>query len=465
MQPPKPPQEEERLAALARYEILDAPLEDEFEDVTRLIARVCDVPVALISLVDRDRQWFVSEVGLGVRETSLDISICAHAILQPGLFVVPDTQADARFSDNPVVMGDPHLRFYAGALLETSDGYPLGTLCVLDSKTRELTEEQKDILQVLARQVMRQIELRSLLLQQSRAMAEKEQARLMLDAAYEREKRIAETLQRSLLRDVPEQAFPGLDVVSRYEAAWNEAEVGGDFYDAFPVGAGKVALVLGDVAGKGLGAAARTAEVKYALRAFLQEYPHPARTLARLNDFLCSFHDYGTEDTPRFIVVALGVVDTGTGEAIFSIAGAEPPVVLRRDGASETKTGHGLPLGIQPGVEYETYQWRLESGDTLLLATDGLTEARQGDDYLGHAGLIRIAGQAQRAPSLRAMGEAILRDVKAFGGGSLRDYDEVVAEARGRLPAAGPPPVKPQELGRPGRKRERDCPAGRRACP
>ena len=154
-------EEEARLRALRRYNILDTPPEEAFDSITRLIARICDAPIAVINLVDRDRQWFKSEVGLGVQETPVAVSICAHALLQPGLFIVPDTTQDERFRDNPLVFGDPLLRFYAGALLETADGLPLGTLCVLDYKPRELTEIQKETLTLLAKQVMMQMELRA----------------------------------------------------------------------------------------------------------------------------------------------------------------------------------------------------------------------------------------------------------------------------------------------------------------
>ncbi len=149
-----------RLEALRRYDILDTPVEAEFDEITDLIARVCDTPIAVINFIDDGRQWFKSEIGLGVRETPLDISICAHAILQPGLFIVHDTLEDDRFNSNPLVTGDPRLRFYAGALLETPDRHPLGTLCVLDYKPRVLTLLQQATLRTLARQVMTQLELR-----------------------------------------------------------------------------------------------------------------------------------------------------------------------------------------------------------------------------------------------------------------------------------------------------------------
>lgn len=152
--------EEFRLGALLRYGILDTPREADFDEVVNVASAVCNTPISVINLIDQGRQWFKAEVGLGVRETPLDSSICAHAILQPGLFVVPDTTLDRRFADNPLVTGDPHLRFYAGALLETPEGFPLGTVCVLDYKPRELDDTQKAFLRLMANQVMKQLELR-----------------------------------------------------------------------------------------------------------------------------------------------------------------------------------------------------------------------------------------------------------------------------------------------------------------
>ena len=154
--------EQARLAALDSYAILDTPPERDFDEVVRLAAQICGTPIAVVNLVGGTRQFFKAEIGLGVRETALDVSICAHAMLQRGLFVVPDTTRDTRFAENPLVTGAPHLRFYAGALLETEAGLPLGTLCVLDYKPRPegLTQQQGFALQVLARQVMSQLELR-----------------------------------------------------------------------------------------------------------------------------------------------------------------------------------------------------------------------------------------------------------------------------------------------------------------
>jgi len=152
--------ETRRLKVLWQYEILDTVPEEVFDDLTELAARICEAPIALISLIDEDRQWFKSKVGISVNETSRDISFCAHAIKQHDLFIIPDATQDLRFANNPLVTSDPKIRFYAGAPLITPDGHALGTLCVIDKVPRELRPEQQQALRVLARHVMTQLELR-----------------------------------------------------------------------------------------------------------------------------------------------------------------------------------------------------------------------------------------------------------------------------------------------------------------
>src|SRR5215207_7934455 len=154
--------EVERLAALRSYGVLDTPREPAFNEITQVAALVCKAPISLVSFVDDTRQFFKSEVGMGVSNTPIDVSICAHAILQRDLFVVPDTTQDERFASNPLVTGERHIRFYAGVLLTTPEDLPLGTLCVLDTKPRPegLSAEEAGTLRALARAVMAQLELR-----------------------------------------------------------------------------------------------------------------------------------------------------------------------------------------------------------------------------------------------------------------------------------------------------------------
>jgi GAF domain-containing protein len=157
---PIPPSEKKRLNVLWQYEVLDTVPEEVFDDLTELATRICEAPIALISLVDEKRQWFKSKVGTSVNETSRDVSFCAHAINQTELLIVPDATLDTRFAANPLVTSDPKIRFYAGAPLITPDGYALGTLCVIDKVPRDLRPEQQQALRILARHVVSQLELR-----------------------------------------------------------------------------------------------------------------------------------------------------------------------------------------------------------------------------------------------------------------------------------------------------------------
>ena len=156
-----PENESERQANLDLYEILDTFPEEAFDAITSIAAHICGTPIALISLIDKDRQWFKSHHGLAVSETPRDFSFCAHAILDPDqLFVVEDAQLDNRFFDNPLSTGDPNVIFYAGAPLVSREGFPLGTLCVIDNKPHTLNSDQRKALADLSNQVIAQMELR-----------------------------------------------------------------------------------------------------------------------------------------------------------------------------------------------------------------------------------------------------------------------------------------------------------------
>ncbi|NNE82413.1 MAG: sensor domain-containing diguanylate cyclase [Alphaproteobacteria bacterium] len=156
------PNEADRLAALHRYDILDTPPEESFDRITRLAKSALQMPIVLVSLVDADRQWFKSRQGLDATETPRNISFCTHAIMQDEPLIIPDALDDSRFRQNPLVTGEPYIRFYIGIPLKTPDGYNIGTLCAVDQQPRELSDEQINLLWDLARLVMDELELREI---------------------------------------------------------------------------------------------------------------------------------------------------------------------------------------------------------------------------------------------------------------------------------------------------------------
>ena len=173
-----------RIAALDRYAILDTEPERAFDDIVLLASRICDTPVALVSLVGESRQWFKARIGFPVDETPLNQSVCAHALLEEEILVVPDLTLDIRTRHNTLVTGEPSIRFYAGAIIQTPDRIPLGSLCVIDTTPRPegLSESQTESLKALARQVMSQLELRRILAETRTADAAFKRQQTMLKA-------------------------------------------------------------------------------------------------------------------------------------------------------------------------------------------------------------------------------------------------------------------------------------------
>jgi PAS domain S-box-containing protein len=247
-----------------------------------------------------------------------------------------------------------------------------------------------------------------------------------LAAVSRRDRRIAAALQRSLLFLPGEDAFPGLQVKMLHEEASEEDLVGGDFWDIFAYDNGHVALVIGDVMGHGLTAAVFTAEIRFILRAFLREHEQPALVLKQLNAYISQSHSLFREglndegdDAP--VCLTLAVFQAASGEGQVACAGMEPPLISRVGGEVEVVEVQGGLLGMEIGQEYTSAPFHLELGDTLLMTTDGITEARRGKEFLGSHGLRRLVKGAPSSGTLEITAQAILAGARAFGDGVFRD--------------------------------------------
>jgi sigma-B regulation protein RsbU (phosphoserine phosphatase) len=400
--------EAQRLAAVRRYEVLDTPPDGAFERITSLAARLFDVPISIVSIVDADRIWFKSHHGVDAEEVDREPGLCASAVLQSGPWLVNDARNDPRTLANPLVAGELGLQFYAGVPLTTHDGHNLGTLCIIDQQPRELTDAQVASLSDLAQVVMDELELR---LAARRTVELESQLRRGAED-------IARTLQRSLLPPrIPE--IRGLDIAARYHVA-NADQVGGDFYDVIPDAAGGCAIVVGDACGKGTAAAALTGTARWVLRATVTETWTPASALARLNTVMVRAHD-ADGDYCTAVLVAVAPVREGQTTVTVGLAGHPHPLLVRADGSIE-RVGRTSPVvGWTLEASYREIATAMRSGDLLVLFTDGTLEVVAGhgatDDQQVRALLAPLAGRpaddVARALD-EVLGAATLRDDAAF---------------------------------------------------
>ena len=295
-----------RLAALRSLHLLDTDAEQAYDDITRLAARICEVPIALVSLVDEDRQWFKSRVGLDVCETPRGTSFCVHAIHQQGIFLVPDATADPRFCDNPLVTGDPHIRFYAGVPLVTAEGHALGSLCVIDRCPRFLSPDRQDALFALGRLVVAQMELRLRTAGQEHLLAEQELLIAEHELLLAENVRIAEApLLNKIHSEVVIQAT--LDCVVAVDTdgrvtGWNPAaERTFGWARAEAVGQPLQTLIIPE---------RLRAAHEWGLAGYLPNGEEPVRD-TRIE--VCAARRDGTEFPVELTVVSLGAVGSGGG--------------------------------------------------------------------------------------------------------------------------------------------------------
>lgn len=398
---PLPATEARRIDAIRRYSILDTPPDGAFDRIAAMAARLFDVPIATVTIVDADRIWFKATHGLdGVAEIGRDPGLCASAVLSDDILVIPDTLTDPAACANPLVTGPLGVRFYAAAPIITADGHRLGTVNILDTKPRSLTPADTATLADLAAIVIDELELRLSALhavrheQQQREAetryAKVEHLRAEVEVAAREQAEtdraaiaaFASTLQRTLLPPAL-PTVPGLELACHYHTA-SVHDVGGDFYDVFPLDDGRWALFLGDVCGKGAEAAAVTSLTRYTLRAAAQINCDPVAVLDALNTALLSDVAAGS----RFCTAVFGVLTPAEAGFTMTLAtGGHPPSYHLRPGADggrpvrvkEVRPKGGVLIGALAGAHFATTTLHLKPGEALFLYTDGLTEARTSD--------------------------------------------------------------------------------------
>ncbi len=375
--------EQRRLAAVRRYEILDTPPDGAFDRLAALAARTLQAPIATVAFVDEDRIWFKACHGLdGVREIPREPGLCASAILSDEAYIVTDARTDPRTVNNSLVRGQLGLQFYVAVPLITPDGYRLGALDVIDHEPRTVSNDEVATLHDLAAVVVDEMEARRAALERVRTERElREQA--------QRDKRRVEKVARTLTQTlVPPRLpqVPGVEVACHHRPA-SPDNIGGDFYDLFPVADGCWALFIGDVCGKGVEGASLTALARHTLRAAALVDREPATVLGDLDAMIQLERSDG--DPVQFCTAIYAEMQPRAAGARLTLAnGGHPPAyLLRHSGEIETVRRTGPLIGCLPDAKFSTDTVTLAPGDTVLFCTDGLPDARLDGQWLGDEGL------------------------------------------------------------------------------
>ncbi len=416
--PPKLENEEARLRAVYDLRLLDVPGEERFDRLSRIAAQVFGTSHAFVSLIDRDRQFFLSRVGLDLCETPREISFCAHAIPNKGMLVIPDAKRDERFVDNPLVAGEPFLRFYAGQPLRAKGGEKVGTFCIADGRPREFSPDQQELLRELAALVEKELQMESTIALQDRLI--KSQRELL---------RVQERTAREL-REAARYVEASLPVVIDEPVAiqWvyiPSGTLGGDGFGYGEVAPGKFAIYLLDVCGHGVPSALLTVVILNVLRTLgLQsvDFSKPAEVLCALNNaFPMSSH------ANRFFTMWYGVLDTTTGRLSYASGGHPPALAVdAATGAVTRLSSEGIIIGCVRDAQFEERTHQLHPGDTLYVFSDGALEVRNstGDFYSS----TRMEEMLSRTGELGMSLKTLVSALKNFGAtDSFRDDVAIVA--------------------------------------
>lgn len=411
--------EAKRLDVVRRYASLHSGPDTELDRISRIAARVFDAPIGAVSFVGDEQIWYKGRYGLSLDEVESRPGLCATAAFRNGSYVLIDASADPWAARHPMVTGEPGVRFYAAAPVITADGCRLGTVSVMDTEPRRATARELAILHDLAGLVTDDLELRHAAVS---VIEVEQEARSRLLAEAERVGHIAHTLHGSLMPShLP--TVPGLDVAAYYQP-FSRDELGGDFYDVFPIADDRWGIFVGDIVGKGVEAAAFISLARYSLRAAAVVEDGPGEVLSAVNEAVLldpasGEHIYCTIAYGEFAPSADG------WQATFAIGGHPPPLLLRKNGEIESIQAAGTIIGSFGSQRYAAAPVKLGPGDTVLLYSDGMTELPTETGLLGIEGVSEALQKQPVTSAVQAI--QLLRDVISSNDQPLRDDLVIVA--------------------------------------
>jgi sigma-B regulation protein RsbU (phosphoserine phosphatase) len=420
---PKPENEKARLQAVYDLRLLDVAAEERFDRLTRIAAQAFGTAYAFVSLIDRDRQFFLSRVGLNIRETPRDVSFCAHALLSREMLIVPDTKLDERFMDNPHVTGEPFLRFYAGHPLRSNGGENVGTFCIADDRPREFSPDEQELLRDLAALVEKELRMEKVIALQDSLIASQRELLRVQERVSRELREAARYVETSLPSAIDEP------VAVRW-AYVPSGTLGGDGFGYGEVAPGKFAIYLMDVCGHGVSSALLAVVILNVLRTRSLrgvDFSRPAEVLRALNiAFPMSRH------ANRFFTMWYGVLDITTGQLTYASGGHPPALAL--DGATGSATrlsSGGIVIGCLREAHFDERMHQLQPGDTFYVFSDGVVEVRNatGDFYSMERLEKTLSAIARKGRSL----ETLVSDLENFS--ATDSFQDDVAIVAARWPA------------------------------
>lgn len=420
---PTPLNEAERLADLRSLRLLDTPQEERFDRIVRLAADVFGTPMAYIALIDEQRQWFKAREGVCRLETDRSVSFCGHTIMKQEPLIVPDALLDSRFRDNPMVVGEPGIRFYAGVPLRGPAGHNIATLCLADTAPREFSEHDISVLRRMGEMAERELQMVEVIEAQAKLLETQAELVRTRDQLTGELNEAARYVRSRLPAPVTEGP---VRIDWRYEAS---SHVGGDAFGYHWVDESRLALYLLDVSGHGVGAALLSSSIHAAISSGNltgADASDPASVITALDRaFPMDANDH------KFFTCFYGVIDTGTGEIAYASAGHPPAYLITPDGRREALGATSSVVGISFGLDAPAARAEAPRGSRLYCFTDGAFEipSPSGDGLLMPSGLAGvIEGSAGTPDRLGAITDR-LREMN--GGGFHDDYSLIELEFHG----------------------------------